>query len=500
MSKNNKVTLRNVVSSLILQAVNIVSNFIIPRLIIASFGSEMNGLAASLTQFLNVVSLFEGGLNGVVMASLYKPLYDKDYQKVGSIIKTSIRFFRKISLAYALYAALVAIICPFIIKTPYSFSFVSSLALIISVRLFSQYCLSMAYKNLLNADKKVYVVSLVQIFLTIADTVLAVLVCTLAPSVHLLKIASALVFMVQPIFLSHYVKKNYVLSSGVAAQPDNNLARDRWNGFAITLAAFVHNNTDIAIISVFISLSEASVYSVYALVAAGLKQITFSMWNAFTPMVGNLYASGDKNKLNAKFDTLEFINMIITFALFSIGGLLITPFVNIYTQGANDVSYARPIFGILLLLAEGIYILRSPYVTLASSANKFKDMTPHAIVEAVINIVLSIILAPLLGINGIAIGTVIAMSYRTIYHIVYLRKNLINRPILKFVKRFIVFAAFTGLAVLTSTIITTSGIVSLLDWVKYAAIYAGVFFACYIVMSLLFFRNELKAIAKYIKR
>ena len=99
MSKHKKapVGLLNTFSSLLLQVVTIINGFIIPRLILSHFGSETNGLVSSLNQFLNYVSLLEGGLNSVIMASLYKPLAKKDNEKVSSIVTTSTRFFRRIS-------------------------------------------------------------------------------------------------------------------------------------------------------------------------------------------------------------------------------------------------------------------------------------------------------------------------------------------------------------------------------------------------------------------
>ena len=40
----------------------------------------------------------EGGVTGVIMANLYKPLYNKDYDKLSSIVVTTKRFYRKIGL------------------------------------------------------------------------------------------------------------------------------------------------------------------------------------------------------------------------------------------------------------------------------------------------------------------------------------------------------------------------------------------------------------------
>ena len=66
-------TLLNIICSLFSQLIAIVSGFLIPRLILLNFGSEVNGLVSSIGQFLSYVSLVEGGVSGVVTASMYKP-------------------------------------------------------------------------------------------------------------------------------------------------------------------------------------------------------------------------------------------------------------------------------------------------------------------------------------------------------------------------------------------------------------------------------------------
>ena len=74
----NRISLLIDLSNILLQIVTIISAFIIPKLILMTFGSEVNGLVASLNQFLSYISLLEGGVNGVIMASLYKPLFKKE--------------------------------------------------------------------------------------------------------------------------------------------------------------------------------------------------------------------------------------------------------------------------------------------------------------------------------------------------------------------------------------------------------------------------------------
>ena len=113
----SKRTLINTLSSLLLQFVSIISGFIIPRLLLQTFGSEVNGLISSLNQFLNYITLFEGGLNAVILASLYKPLSEKNNDKVNAIASATNRFYKKISLIFVIYTIVLGIIYPLVVKT-----------------------------------------------------------------------------------------------------------------------------------------------------------------------------------------------------------------------------------------------------------------------------------------------------------------------------------------------------------------------------------------------
>ena len=78
----SKVTLLNVASSIMMQLVSVISALIVPRLILETFGSNVNGLVSSISQFLNYITLVEGGITSVIAANLYKPLVEGDTEKV----------------------------------------------------------------------------------------------------------------------------------------------------------------------------------------------------------------------------------------------------------------------------------------------------------------------------------------------------------------------------------------------------------------------------------
>lgn len=493
----NKATLLNMISGLLLQLCTLISGFILPKIILFYFGSEVNGLVSSLNQFLSYITLVEGGIGGVIVANLYKPLVEKDNEKLSSILGTADKFYKKIGYLFIGYSILLAIGYPIVFRTEFGFGYVSSLTLFLSMNLLIQYMFSLTLRSVLNADKKSYIVNFTQMAITIANILLALISVVVYPSIHILKLISGCLFILQPTVFGKYIKKNYAINWN--AKIDNSLIKERWNGFAINLAAFIHNSTDVTVLTIFTSLKTVSIYSVYCLVSNGLKQLINACISGISATVGQAYARRDFNEVNKKMDLYEYVVFILVFFLFTVAALLITPFVQIYTKGITDTNYYQPVFGILLLISEALYLVKLPHMNFSYSANKFKEITIPAFIEAGLNIVISVILVSKFGLIGVAIGTIVGMTYRTVFHVYYTSK-LIPRPQSIFYKKFLLFSVTAVLGFFICYKLIPIVNISVLGWIIHAVIYSVIIGGMYFFISIMFFRNELNFFVKYLKR
>ena len=95
----NKALALNSVASLLQQIVALVCGLIVPRLILSTFGSAANGTVASISQFISITSLIQGGVTGATRVAFYGPVATGDMKKVSVVYKTSQSFFTKCSLA-----------------------------------------------------------------------------------------------------------------------------------------------------------------------------------------------------------------------------------------------------------------------------------------------------------------------------------------------------------------------------------------------------------------
>ena len=112
--------IKNVSSSLLYQLVALIYGLIIPKLIIESYGSSVNGLIASITQFLGYIVLLEAGLGPIIKNLLFKPIVEKNKEDIERILGATSKFFKRISFAFLLYLGVLCVLLPNLVKDSFS--------------------------------------------------------------------------------------------------------------------------------------------------------------------------------------------------------------------------------------------------------------------------------------------------------------------------------------------------------------------------------------------
>jgi len=428
-----KKALLNIISNLILQVITIIYGFVVPKIIIENFGSNVNGLVASITQFLAYIALLESGFGPVVKFVLYKSIAEKNNDKIKRILHTSEKFFRRIAYIFIIYIVILCFLFPTFIKSDFDAFFTISLIVIIAISTFAEYFFGMTYKLFLQAEQKTYVISFIQTITYIVSLIFIVLLVKLGCSIQVIKLTSGIIFVLRPILQNFYVKKKYNISFKEVKEKYE--IKQKWDGLAQHIAAVIHGNTDITILTIFSSLSDVSVYSVYYLVTKGLNSLIQSISNGVTSSFGDMIARKEKTNLNNKFKAYELVYFSIITILFSVSATLIIPFVRIYTKNITDANYINITFGLLMILCEFVNMIRLPYISLAYSAGHFKETMKGAWLEAGINIIISILLVNKLGLIGVTIGTFISTLIRAIEFVYHSSKHILNRSLWISIKR-----------------------------------------------------------------
>lgn len=231
-----------------------------------------------------------------------------------------------------------------------------------------------------------------------------------------------------------------------------------------------------------------------------MSVLIHSLASGIEPTIGQAYAKNDIEELHQKLDLYEFIIFFSVGFLFTVTAMLIAPFVMIYTKGITDTDYYQPIFGAMLVVSEALYLLKYPHVTLSYVANKFKEITIPAYIEALINIIVSIVLVQKLGLIGVAIGTATGMLYRMLFHVYFTSRLIPGRRQRIFYKKLLVITGATVIGILIGCSMFPLRDLSLANWLLHAIIYCFIFGVIYFVMSKIFFGKEINYFIAYIKR
>lgn len=494
----SKSVILNILTNLILQFITIIYGFIVPKIIISNYGSNVNGLISSITQFLAYITLLESGFGPVVKSLLYKPIAKKNKEEIENILKTSEKFFRKIAIIFILYIIILCFVYPMINTLKFDYLYTISLIIIISISTFCEYYFGMTYKLYLQSEQKTYIISIIQI-LTYILSIFSILICVkIGVTIQIIKLISGIIFILRPLLQNMYVKRKFKINLKNAN--DNFEIKNKYDGLAQHIAYVIHTNTDITIITFFCNMLEVSVYSVYYLVVKGVKAIIQAFSSGIDSIFGDMLAKNEEDNLKIKFNIYEVLYLTIITICFTCTIILIVPFIKVYTKGITDVNYIRPCFGVLIVISEYIWAIRLPYSSTVLAAGKFKETRVGAWIECITNIIISMILVFKFGIVGVAIGTIFAMLFRTIEFILFFNKNILKISPFNSFKKIIIAILESLLIVFTSRYLhffDLNGYLNLIINMIIVFIYVTVIV---LFINYIFYKKEFKEIISILKK
>ncbi len=480
---------RNIYISLICQIMTMVCGLITPRFMLRAFGSEANGAITSITTFLGYIMLLEGGIGGVARAALYKPLAENDEKKISEIMTEMKTFFRRVGYVFTIYVLILA--CSFRTlshTTVFDWSTSFFLVLIISGSTFAQYFIGISNAVLVIASQRQYINNLINLVGTILNAIVIVTLTSLGCSLITVKLVSSFVFVMKPVVLWVYVKKHY---NTYPVRKTTNALKDKWTGLGQHIAYFLHSHTDVVVLTFFGDLKAVSVYGVYYMVVNSIQSITTSFSSGMEAVFGDMYAKNENETLHRTFNIYDTLVSMISIILFGTTIVLIIPFVRLYTSEITDTDYIQPLFGILLAVACLLHCLRAPYHNMIIAAGHFKQTNKASYGEAIINIVLSILLVIHFGLVGVAIGTVLATTYRFVFYAIYLSKNIMGRSVGLWIKREIINIITIIIIYYFGSIVRDQFIINnFFDWIKSGFIVAVISTSLTLFINFLFYRLE----------
>lgn len=489
----------NAFSTLIHQLVTILCGLVIPKIIIETFGSASYGITISIAQFLSYITLLEGGIGRVARGALYKPLAEQDEERISQVYLAVKQFFSTIGIVFAVYVVVLAFGYHSMAHvTEFTWEYTAALVVGIAIGKFAEYMSGISNMTLLNADQKQYVVNVVYVTTNVLNVILIVILAHIGVDLLWVKVVSSLVFVLRPLLYALYVRKHYHLhKTGVKATLPN-----KFTGIAQHTAYVIQNNTDVMLLTLLADPRTVAVYSVYHLVVFSLRNLATSFTGGMEALLGEMAAKGEQETLRKTYRSYKLLLTALTLMLFGTAAILIVPFIRLYTDGTTDTNYVRPLFALILVVAEALNCLTLPCFNLTIAANKLKQSQWGAYGEAAINVAVSLVLMlvwdPLIG---VAVGTLAAVVFKSIYYTAFAGKHILKikvTPLL--IKLGVTTLALLGVSLAGICLIQSVLIYKYTQWVVWGFAFAIATGALGFVLATMLYPGHLKGIQSLLMR
>lgn len=491
-----KLALKNTIASLLLEIVMALSGIIVPRFFTTVYGSAVNGLVSSISQFITYMGLVEAGVSAAGIVELYKPLANKDCETISGIVSGVKKFYLKSGIIFVALDILLIVAYPYIVRNEIrDLSFIRMMILVLSVSGVVDYFILGKYRVLLMADQRSYVISFFQIVGTVITMVVSIVLIEAHTSAVLVKGVVAIVYVLRTLAVVVYVKTKYKYLD-LKAEPLKTAFGQKSSAFFHQIVGMICNNTDVLLLTLLLkenALIEVSIYSVYNYVALALTSFFSAISTGIRASFGQIIAENQTTILRNSYDLFEFIYIILIFTIYTCMAVLLYPFIYLYSMDFSDSSiYPRWSLVIVFTLCGLIQNLRIPGATVQIAAGHFRQTQRAAVIEAVLNIAVSILLIYKFGIIGVLVGTCVSYAYRTTYILVYHERHFLPGTLKKTAARMmraLVVSLMMGWCFLT---VVNPAIQSWFQWIISGFITFFVIGGCLFVINAVFEPENLK--------
>jgi hypothetical protein len=445
--KNSKVAMAFYVIDMLL-------GFFSRKAFIDYVGAEVLGLNTTATNLLQFLNLAELGISSAVAFTLYGPLSRKAHDEVKEIIQVQGWLYRRVATIVIIGAALLMCFFPLIFAKsdlPLWYSY-ASFGVLLYTSLLTYF---FNYRQIaLTASQLDYKVSLSYKSVMVAKSLVQILAITYLENGYEWWLIIQVVFgTLATLNLNRCINREFPYLRNLSTNISKDLRRKHSiiitkikQLFVHRFACFILNQTSPLIIYGYASLTAVAMYGNYMLIVLGISSMLQAVFNGVSAGVGDLIASGDRNRIWAVFKELFTSRFLICttgcFCLFQLSNSFISLWVG------SDMLLPRSTVLVIVVLAY-ISVFRTVVDNFIFGFGIFADIWAP-IAESILNISLSITLGYFFGITGILSGVLISqLLIVVIWKPIYLFTRGLKRPLRQYVGLYLLHIAIFAVSALT---------------------------------------------------
>ncbi len=409
MSSRTEKSVRNIMVGAINRVVWIGFPFIFRTIIIYVLGKEylgLNNLFASILEVLNVADI---GLGNAIQASIYKPIANKEYNKVSALLK----LYRNIYRIIGIFIIVISFILLPFLKYLINGSYPSDVNIYILFMLYAtnsalSYTFFAYASILINANQRMDLTSGVALVSKIITSFLQLISLLYFKNITLYVLCNVLCTALQNV-LNYLVIKKYFPQYSCVGKVDKEEKRKLFKDVVGLIMQRIGNTLslsfDTIVISSFLGLSDVAIYSNYNFVTSSVGTFLDLVFSAIIASIGNSIVEESLEKNKKDFDDFSFLNFWLVGWCTICIACMIQNFEWIWTSGS---IMSTNLVAILISLKFYTTYIRKIVNTYKDALGLWYVDKYRPLIGGIFNLTFNIILVKFIGISGVIISTILS--------------------------------------------------------------------------------------------
>ena len=429
-----KKSLINVVISCGSYLICMVSTFIIRGMFSRLIGEEYAGIESAFLNAISMLAVVELGIGTGIVYKLYRPIAEGDTKSISLLLKFYKRAYTVIGGIVLSIGVIVAFFIPSAIDGAFDRGWLSLIFFLYLGDTLASYLFANR-RAMFVADQKNYYTTICYTAGQMINLLLQILLLNTLPGIIGAELAFAVYLCVriaarlfENISIAILFRRKY---PNVSLKVAENISSEEKDDLFVRIKALMVHKvaglslqaTSSLIVAKLVDVVRGGFYGNYLALSSAINTIGMQFFNGVTASFGDLYVSSGKEQAYKRFKSIFFVNYLL-YSFFAVSFLIISePFVELWI-GTDRAVFSVPV---VALMAVYIYIygIRQCMFVARNVTGEYTKDRWYAVVEAVINLVIGIVLVWKFGVIGIPIGNIIS----TLAIPFWVQSNIVYRDI-----------------------------------------------------------------------
>ncbi len=412
MSERVHRSVMNIKVGMLFYILSLLLAFFSRKIFIDCLGAEFIGLTGMLMNIMSFLSVAELGIGTSIVYFLYKPLQEDNHEKINEVMSILAYLYRCIGFIIGGLGIIVSLFFPWWFSNLTTglplvyFAFFSFLGSSVAGYVFN-------YKQLLvSANQKQYLVNAYFQTIGIVQSLTQILLAWYYRNLWLWVVVGMIFTIIGIIIFNYRIQQLYPWLKIDLKKGHENLRKypevlkKTRQIFVQKIKDFILYRSDEIMVGMFVSVVKVAFYGNYTMIINKLNFLVNILSEGLSAGVGNLLAEGDERKIIKVFWELTAARfLILGIIIFSLL-LFFQPFIGCWLgkeYQLSDIIVYLVIFNLFIR-----YQTAAVYIYLGS-AGLFSDVWASW-TELIVNISVTLLLAPTYGIAGILLGKIISFG------------------------------------------------------------------------------------------